>query len=78
MWRMTVNGAELRGHFWRTFIDTARHNPMALEFVTVLIVFYLHLGTFAAYVIEELDRQIDAIDKEPRRQPAPVLVTPAA
>ena len=48
MWRMTVNGAELRGHFWRTFIDTARHNPMALEFVTVLIVFYLHLGTFAA------------------------------
>jgi radical SAM superfamily enzyme YgiQ (UPF0313 family) len=72
MWRMTVNRADLRGHFWRTFIDTARHNPMALEFVTVLIVFYLHLGTFAEYVIEELDRQIDAIDKEARRQPVQV------
>jgi radical SAM superfamily enzyme YgiQ (UPF0313 family) len=77
MWRMTVNGAELRGHFWRTFVDTARHNPTALEFVTVLIVFYLHLGTFAQYVLEELDRQIDAIDKEPYREPLPVLAIPA-
>ena len=62
MWQMTVQRPELRGHFWRTFIDTARHNPLALEFVTVLIVFYLHLGTFAEYVIQDLNRQIDAID----------------
>ncbi len=75
---MTVQRPELRGHFWRTFMDTARHNPMALEFVAVLIVFYLHLGPFAEYVIQELDRQIDAIDKKPRRKPAPMLATPAA
>ena len=62
MWRMTVHRADVRWHFWGTFIDTARHNPTALEFVTILMVFYLHLGKFAQCVIEELDRRIDAID----------------
>ena len=59
---MTVHRADVRWHFWGTFIDTARHNPTALEFVTILMVFYLHLGKFAQCVIEELDRRIDAID----------------
>jgi radical SAM superfamily enzyme YgiQ (UPF0313 family) len=76
MWRMTVTKPELRGHFWRTFTDTARHNLSAIEFITVLIVFYLHLGSFAEYVAKQLTGQIEAIDREALSQPA--LVTAAA
>ena len=75
MWRMTVQRPELRRHFWQTFADTARHNLAALEFVTTLIAFYLHLGSFAQYVISELNRQIDAIDREPRLEPVPMAET---
>jgi radical SAM superfamily enzyme YgiQ (UPF0313 family) len=78
MWRMTVQRPQLRRHFWRTFADTARHNLAALEFVTVLIVFYLHLGSFAQYVIHELNRQIDAIDRKPHLQAVPIAETTAA
>jgi hypothetical protein len=62
MWRMTVRRPELRAHFWRTFIDCARTNPAALEYVVMLMVVYLHLGTFAKSVIGELDRKI-ALDR---------------
>src|SRR5262249_51960431 len=60
MWRMTVRRPDLRRHFWSTFIDCARHNPAALEYVVMMMVVYLHLGTFAQYVIHELDRKIAA------------------
>ncbi len=59
-WQMTVVPPPLRSHFWRLFIDTARHNPAALEFVLILAAFYLHLGPYSARVIQELDRQIAA------------------
>lgn len=65
MWRMTVQRSDLRRHFWRTFIDTARHNPSALQLVVIQMVLYLHLGAFARLVVQELDRQIDAIEQEP-------------
>jgi hypothetical protein len=58
MWRMTVRRPDLRRHFWRTFIDCARENPGALEYVVMMMVVYLHLGTFAQTVIAELDRRI--------------------
>lgn len=60
-WKMTVRRPDLRGHFWKTFADTARHNPGALEFVISLMMFYLHLGAFSQYLIRELDKQIAAI-----------------
>jgi hypothetical protein len=46
VWRMTVQRPELRRHFWRTFIDCARHNPGALKSVIALMTFYLHLTGF--------------------------------
>jgi radical SAM superfamily enzyme YgiQ (UPF0313 family) len=58
MWHMTARRPDLRRHFWRTFADTARHNPSALEFVISLIVFYLHLGRFSQHLVRELDKQI--------------------
>ncbi|MGH6893012.1 MAG: B12-binding domain-containing radical SAM protein, partial [Dongiaceae bacterium] len=60
VWKMTVTRPELRGLFWSTITDTLRHNPAALKSVIMLTNFYLHLGTFASYLIGELDRQIDA------------------
>ena len=67
MWRMTVHRPDLRRHFWRTFADTLRHNPAALEFVIILFTLYLHLGTFAGHVAKDLDRQIGAIDRDGER-----------
>jgi hypothetical protein len=49
---------EMRWQFWRTVADVLLHNPAAVEFVLILCAFYLHLGPFSRYVIDELDRQI--------------------
>lgn len=65
LWRMTLRRPDLRRHFWRTFVDIARHNPSALQAVVIQMVLYLHLGTFAGFVVRELDRQIDG---EPQPQ----------
>ncbi len=69
MWRMTVRRPDLRRHFWSTFIDCAKHNPAALEYVVMMMVVYLHLGTFAGYVIRELDQRIE---REGSGQPMPL------
>ncbi len=63
MWRMTVRRPDLRRHFWRTFLDCAKSNPAALDYVVMLMVVYLHLGRFAQSVIAELDRKI-ALDRD--------------
>jgi radical SAM superfamily enzyme YgiQ (UPF0313 family) len=60
---------ELRRHFWRTVIDCLRHKPRNLEMVLGNIAFYLHVGSFAQFLIENLDRQIQAIDEEAASQP---------
>ena len=63
-WRMTVQRPDLRPHFWRTVVDCARHNMGAMEHVIGLMVFYLHLGKFANFLVEQLDRQIAQIDSK--------------
>ncbi|MFI4986448.1 MAG: B12-binding domain-containing radical SAM protein [Alphaproteobacteria bacterium] len=63
-WRMTVAQPELRREFWRTVLDCARHNIRSLQFVVMMMVFYLHLGRFAEFLIGELDRQIEADDQD--------------
>jgi radical SAM superfamily enzyme YgiQ (UPF0313 family) len=64
MARMTFIRTDLTLLFWRTFIGTARQNPAALQAVVIQMVMFLHLGEFAKFVVRELDRQIDAIDRE--------------
>jgi len=64
MARMTFIRTDLTMLFWRTFIGTARQNPAALQAVVIQMVMFLHLGEFAKFVIRELDRQIDAIDRQ--------------
>ena len=64
MARMTFIRTDLTVLFWRTFIGTARRNPAALQAVVIQMVLFLHLGEFAKFVVRELDRQIEAIDRD--------------
>ena len=64
IWRMTWHRTELRSLFWRTFMDCLRHNPRNLEHVVAMMVFYLHLGSFAQFLIADLERQIAAFDRD--------------
>ena len=63
-WRMSVQRPELRREFWHTVTTTLRYNPAAFEFTISLITFYLHLGTFASFLIADLDRQIAELEVE--------------
>jgi radical SAM superfamily enzyme YgiQ (UPF0313 family) len=79
MWRMSVRRPELRRHFWRTLLDCMRNNIGAMEHVVGLMVFYLHLGKFANFLIADLDRQIAAIDAQgPQVAPQPIRALSAA
>jgi hypothetical protein len=69
MWRMTVVRPSLARHFWRTFVDIARHNPAALEVVVIQLMLYLHLGPFSKTVVAEIDRQISVLEREPPSRP---------
>jgi hypothetical protein len=62
--RMTIQRPHLRRLFWRTFLDTARHNPAGLRQVVSQMMFYLHLGSFAEFVVRELERQIGNFEME--------------
>ena len=63
MWGMTIQRPRLGRHFWSTFIDCARNNPAGLQCVVTMVLLYLHLGPFVRYVIAELDRKIETIDR---------------
>ena len=69
MWRMTFVRPLLARHFWRTFVDIARHNPAALEVVVIQLMLYLHLGPFSKTVVAEIDRQISVLEREPPSRP---------
>jgi radical SAM superfamily enzyme YgiQ (UPF0313 family) len=75
---VTFRRPQLRAHFWRTVIDTARNNPAALDQVLIQIAFYLHLGAFARQVEAELDRQIAANDDATIGAVGPVAVRETA
>ncbi len=61
-WIMTFRRPDLRPYFWRTLWVCARQNLLALEYVLTMMLFYLHLGTFANVLIEDLDRQISLLE----------------
>jgi radical SAM superfamily enzyme YgiQ (UPF0313 family) len=75
---VTFRRRDLGRQFWRTVIDCLRHKPRNMEFVLAMIAFYLHLGTFAQFLIKDLDRQIQVLDDEAARQPQTLkLAVPA-
>ena len=75
---MTFRRTDLRPYFWRTVFDCLRHKPRNLELALIKSAFYLHLGSFAQFLIADLDRKITALDEEAARQPAPRKVAQPA
>ena len=49
-------------HFWRFMARTLFTNPRAIEFVTMNIVMYMHVGRFTRFVIADMERRIAEID----------------
>jgi radical SAM superfamily enzyme YgiQ (UPF0313 family) len=77
IWQMTVRKPHLRRHFWGTLIDCARNNIGAVEGVLWMMIFYLHLGNFADFVLRELDGQIETARQESLHQDVPVAMVSA-
>ncbi|WP_407048624.1 B12-binding domain-containing radical SAM protein [Methyloraptor flagellatus] len=73
IWKFTVTMPHLRKPFWRALMDTARHNPRAVEFTVMIMAMYLHLGPFAQTVLGTLDEMIAEIDRRPEPEPIPQL-----
>jgi radical SAM superfamily enzyme YgiQ (UPF0313 family) len=69
-WHMNVRRPRLRSYFWSALLDCAKHNPRAIEVVLWMMIFYLHLGNFADFVVGELDGQIETARQESLQQSA--------
>jgi hypothetical protein len=54
---------EHRDRFWRTFTNCLNTNPGALRAVVTLMCFYLHIGPYTRYAIDQLDKQIEALEQ---------------
>ena len=61
VWRLARRPRSL-WHFAKVFIECARRNPIALEYVGSSAALYLHLGRFSRFVMAHLDQQIRQID----------------
>jgi radical SAM superfamily enzyme YgiQ (UPF0313 family) len=63
-WCMTFQKPGLRRHFWHTLLDCVRRNPRSLQDVLAMTTFYLHLGAFSNFLIQDLDRQIEMLEQK--------------
>ncbi len=55
---------DAREPLWDAFKYCATKNPSALLHVVTIMAFYVHLGPFSRYVIEQLDRRVAELDAE--------------
>jgi len=74
VWRIASRQPAALPHFCKTFLECARKNPRAVDYVGVLAALYLHLGPFSRFVIAALDRQIAEIDLGEWQTPAVAVV----
>ena len=63
-----------RDRFWRTFTNCMNTNPGALRAVVILMGFYLHIGPYTRYAVQQIDDQIEALEQG--RFVAPQLLPP--
>src|SRR6185436_19680311 len=54
---------EVRGPFWKTFVEISKTNPDALRQIVTLMAMYMHLGPFSRHVIGEINRRIRELDE---------------
>jgi len=67
-WRLGVRDPRVRVEWWRSIADALLHNPAALKIVVSFAALYVHLGPYAADLVERLDRQIALADEEQLRK----------
>jgi hypothetical protein len=54
---------EHRDRFWRTFTNCLNNNPGALRAVVILMGFYLHIGPYTRYAVQQIDDQIEELEQ---------------
>ena len=59
---ITFRRTEMALPFWRYMLWTLVRNPRAIEFTTMNVIMYLHVGRFTRFVIADMDRRIAEID----------------
>jgi len=68
--RIVSNLPEPRDVFSRTFSDCISTNPRSARYIVTLMAFYLHLGPFSCYVIQQIEKRIDELNDAPQTPPA--------
>ena len=79
-WAMTVRHPELARHFWSTFGDVLKHNPVAFEAVLRNMAHFIHLYAFSRYLTDVIDERLAALDRGDWQEPLPsaLQTTPMA
>jgi hypothetical protein len=54
---------EGRERFWKAFTTCMKQNPNAVRAIVTLMAFYLHVGPYSRYVMKQIDRQIEDIER---------------
>lgn len=60
--RILSRAPEAREEFWKLFKHCRADNPGALRHILSLMTLYIHLGPFSRFVIQQINRRIEAID----------------
>lgn len=62
IWSMATRKSSYRAHFWRVLFSTAVSKPKAIKPVLLMMAIYAHLGPYAQFVVEQLDKQISELE----------------
>jgi radical SAM superfamily enzyme YgiQ (UPF0313 family) len=78
MWRVTRHRPEIRRHVWAILLECLVKRPRAVRATMVLTVFYISLGPFSRYVIEQVKAELAVLDAESTEAELPRLAASAA
>jgi hypothetical protein len=76
--RLIANLPEPRDAFWQAIVQCAATNPTSARFIVTLMAFYLHLGPFSRFVIQQIEQKIEELDSgppSPRKTPDQLIAT---
>jgi radical SAM superfamily enzyme YgiQ (UPF0313 family) len=69
--RLIAKLPEPRDAFWQTIVECAARNPTSARYIVTLMAFYLHLGPFSRYVIQQIEERVAELDAGPARPREP-------
>jgi radical SAM superfamily enzyme YgiQ (UPF0313 family) len=76
--RLIANLPEPRDAFWQAIVQCAAANPTSARYIVTLMAFYLHLGPFSRFVIQQIEQKIEELDygpPSPRTTPDRLIAT---